>query len=88
MSIIDALKEYRSVKDYEGKTSEAIKEFENQIEALQQISETDGFKVILEYLNTMIEVCESRLDVDDSREVFAKYKAHKDLYRFLTSRVN
>lgn len=66
---------------------DAVKKFDKEVEALRNIAETDGMKVIMEYLETVLELCESRLEESDSSRTFAKYKANKDLYRFLKSRI-
>lgn len=66
---------------------DAVKLFDKQTEALRNIAHTDGFEVIMNYLETVIELCETRLEEDENKHLFAKYKAHKDLYRFLKSRI-
>ena len=87
MFIGDLLAKRDEAKFDKGLT-EAVKEFDRQTEALRNIADTDGMQVIMEYLETVLELCESRLEEDDSTRTFAKYKANKDLYRFLKSRIS
>lgn len=84
--IRDLLKDRQDEK-FEKGLDEAIRIFDGQRAALLNIKSTEGLKVILEYLDTMQELYESKLDETSSMEVFARYKAVRDLKRFIESRL-
>nr|AKH46380.1 hypothetical protein [uncultured marine virus] len=86
MFIQEMLKD-REVKKYDKEVEEAIKIFDKQKESLRNIQNTDGWKAITEYLETVIEANESALDIKYDQRKFSDLMAGKRLYRFLTSRV-
>jgi len=84
---IQELLKKREDRELEDGLQEAIKIFDKQKEALMNIKDSEGFKAIMEYLESTEELYETRLDQENSTETFARYKAIKDLKRFIKSRL-
>lgn len=87
MPFIQDILRKREEKQLENGLEEAIRIFDKQREALLNIKDTEGLKVILEFLESSQELYESKMDDDTSRDVFARYKAVRDLKRFIESRL-
>ena len=77
----------RENKKYDKGVQDAIEIFDKQSDALKQIKETNGMKVLIEYIETVIESAEQRLDKGYDQGIYAEMRAHKNLLKFFRSRV-
>tara|TARA_R110000737_G_scaffold308747_1_gene316916 strand:- start:142 stop:408 length:267 start_codon:yes stop_codon:yes gene_type:complete len=77
----------RHNKTYDKGVNDAIDIFDRQSDALKGIKDTSGMIVLLEYVDTVIESAEQRLDKGYDENVFAEMRAHKNLRKFFRSRV-
>ena len=85
MFIQDML-ENRNNKTYDKGVNEAIRIFDKQSDALKNIKDSAGIKVLIEYIETVIESAELRLDKGYNENVYAELRAHKNLLKFFRSR--
>ena len=92
MSIIDYMKERKSVSEYDESQQRAIMMFLQQKEAIKEIKGTTGFKEIMLYLGREIDSCDSRMnttkDQDGWKEAYAVRKACNSLKQFLNNLAN
>ena len=85
MFIQDLLERKRN-KVYDEGVEEAISIFDKQSDALKNIKNTDGMRVLIEYIETVIENAEQRLDKSYDQNIYAEMRAHKNLLKFFRSR--
>ena len=84
---INDLIENRRNKQYDKGVNDAIEIFDKQVQALKNIKDTDGMKVLIEYIETVIENAEQRLDKSYDQNIYAEMRAHKNLLKFFNSRI-
>ena len=83
---IQELLERKRNKVYDEGVEEAISIFDKQSDALKNIKNTDGMRVLIEYIETVIENAEQRLDKSYDQNIYAEMRAHKNLLKFFRSR--
>jgi hypothetical protein len=77
----------RHNKQHDAGVAEAIEIFDRQSDALKNIKDTDGIKVLIEYIETVIDSAEQRLDKSYDQGVYSEMRAHKNLLKFFNSRI-
>ena len=84
---INDMIEARRNNEYDKSVQEAIEIFDKQSQALKNIKDTDGMRVLMEYVETVVDSAEQRLDKSYDQNIYAEMRAHKNLLKFFNSRI-